>query len=58
MTRCRAPLPTGRPCNQQMYRCTACGARGCTNRECRNQEFESGFARCFRCNATFGITSC
>jgi len=57
MASCQMPLGNGHVCNQVLFKCAKCGARGCKNKQCKNQRFDSAGPRCYACGATSGITT-
>ena len=49
---CQMKLENGRTCGGYVFKCKACNGAGCSNKECRNQAFDNGTGRCFRCGQT------
>lgn len=47
---CMMPDENNRSCGYMVWTCKACGARGCQNRKCRNQNFDQ--SRCLSCGKT------
>jgi hypothetical protein len=57
MAQCRMQLDNGRSCGDYLWKCKKCGAAGCSNRNCRNQRFDSGNGMCLSCGQSNAKTS-
>lgn len=49
---CRMKVEDNRQCNQYLYKCKHCNARGCDNQDCKNVSFDRTSGLCYACNKT------
>lgn len=54
---CRMLTENGRQCGDYLFKCKKCGSAGCANRNCRNQQFDSGNGMCYSCHQSNARTS-
>lgn len=49
---CRIIVDGTSRCNEYIHKCKYCGATGCDNDACRNQNFEGGNGLCLSCGSS------